>query len=303
MNAHDSGLLIIDKPAGMTSAAVTSKVKRWLGVQKVGHTGTLDPFATGVLICCINKATRLAGLVMNGHKTYDALLHLGIETDTQDLEGNITGRAEGTIDFSMETLMTVFDRFKGHSRQQPPVYSALKHNGVPLYKLARQGKPVCKPPRPIEITELNITQVDLPLVRFEVTCSAGTYIRALCADIGSMLGCGGHLRELRRTRSAGFSIDRAVTLNALEQLTSVNDWKSAMIPMKEAVRHFPICVADPNRIEKIRTGRALTREDMNGQSADQEGFIAVVNENDDLLAILNHEKNSTYYPYCCVLIS
>jgi tRNA pseudouridine55 synthase len=207
-------VLIIDKPAGLSSAQVVGRVKKLLHVKKVGHAGTLDPFATGVLVCLVNQATRLAQFFLSSEKQYEAELRLGIDTDTQDRTGQVIRRRP--IPEGVEAaLQRVCDRFVGDIAQIPPAFSALKHQGVALYKLARSGKPVRKPARNIRIEQLQIRSISLPTVRFSVTCSAGTYIRTLCADIGEMLGCGGHLSELRRTVSSGFNIDEAISLEAL----------------------------------------------------------------------------------------
>ena len=195
MKIESSGMLIIDKPAGITSAKVVALLKRNAGLRKVGHTGTLDPFATGVLICCVNQATRLARFFLHGSKKYQGTLVLGTETDTLDGTGNVTATCEHT-DFSVDRIESAFRRFVGAIDQVPPVYSALKHHGVPLYKLARKGTPVQKPARQVTISSLDILNIDLPKIDFQVACSAGTYIRTLCADIGTELGCGGHLQRL-----------------------------------------------------------------------------------------------------------
>ncbi|MBW1845643.1 MAG: tRNA pseudouridine(55) synthase TruB [Deltaproteobacteria bacterium] len=210
---HDiNGLLVIDKHASITSARAVAIVKKLCGVRKVGHTGTLDPFATGVLICCMNKATKLATFLLRGNKKYFAVLHLGVETDTQDSTGTIISTSD-RVEFSEEAIKDVFDKFIGTVEQFPPVYSALKHKGVPLHKLARSGKAVSKPPRRVHISSIEIKEIVLPLVQFEITCSAGTYVRTLCSDIGKHLGCGGHLKALRRTESSGFAIEDALTLS------------------------------------------------------------------------------------------
>ncbi len=197
-----NGVLVVDKPAGISSAKAVAIVKRLLGVRKAGHAGTLDPLATGILVCCLNRATRLAYFLLKGAKTYKAVLHLGVETDTQDATGNIITQHRNIIANEAE-IRAVIKRFEGKIKQLPPVYSALKHDGVPLYKLARRGKPVQKPAREVFIKKIRIHAIDLPYIRFTVSCSTGVYIRALCADIGTTLGCGGHLKELRRVASSG----------------------------------------------------------------------------------------------------
>ena len=194
MGANEfSGIIVVDKPANITSARVVAVIKKRLGARKVGHTGTLDPFATGVLICCINKATKLARFFLQGWKKYTAVLHLGIETDTQDSTGSIISTSD-RIDCSEKKIQSVIQQYEGTIEQFPPLYSALKYKGVALYKLARSGKPVQKPARRVFISYIKILEIRLPFIRFETFCSAGTYIRTLCADIGTSLGCGGHLK-------------------------------------------------------------------------------------------------------------
>ena len=302
METMINGILVVDKPAGMTSAAVVAKVKRLTKVKKVGHTGTLDPFATGVLVCCINKATRLAGYLLKGHKTYDALMHLGVTTDTQDATGTVIGRKNDGLDFSEDMLVDAFNRYKGISKQQPPAYSALKLNGVPLYKLARAGKTAQKPPRQIEITDICITRIELPFVRFKVSCSAGTYIRTLCADIGNDLGCGGHLKDLRRTESGGFSIDQAISLKDFEILAQKYQWTEVLMNMSAALKDIPVCIVSGETINKIKNGVILTPKDLNNNFTNNSGLIQVTDSNNNLLAILNHEKAWPNFSYCCVLI-
>jgi len=211
-----NGIMLIDKPAGISSAKAVSKVKRLLKVKKVGHAGTLDPFATGLLICCINKATKLSGQFLSGKKTYEAVMRLGIETDSQDFTGKIISQTE-VPEISKQQIEEVFRSFEGEIEQIPPVFSALKHNGVPSYKLARKGIAIEKPARQITIFNLEINDIKLPEIRFTAQCSAGTYIRTLAADIGKKLGCGAHLTELRRIESSQFHIRNAISLENLEK--------------------------------------------------------------------------------------
>lgn len=296
-----SGLLIVDKPAGISSARVVARVKALLKAKKVGHTGTLDPFATGVLVCCINRATKLARFFLRGNKKYEAVLRLGIETDTQDSTGNIT-RVCDPGKFSEETIKSVFKRYEGTLTQVPPVYSALKYKGIPLYKLARRDKPVQKPARKISIIELGIRDIRLPTIRFEVFCSAGTYIRTLCADIGAALGCGGHLKELRRIESSGFTIKQAITLEELKDLARTNQSSGRIISMTDALKHFPEHTADQMLEQKIKHGQILTKNDIVSETANpSEGFIKIVDAEKQLIAVLKHVGDRDKYDYVCVL--
>ncbi|MCP4369193.1 MAG: tRNA pseudouridine(55) synthase TruB, partial [Deltaproteobacteria bacterium] len=256
-----SGVLVVDKPAGISSAKVVAIVKKALSAKKVGHTGTLDPYATGVLVCCINHATKLAKFFLQGKKKYTALVHLGVETDTQDSTGIITSKCN-KVYFSENKILSVFKRFEGKIEQLPPVFSALKHKGVPLYKLARKGKPVQKPSRSVFISYIDILDLNLPFVRFEVLCSSGTYVRTLCSDIGTSLGCGGHLKELRRTESSQFTIQDAVTISELEELAKCGKLSQRLINMAGALKDMNSFIANDDLTQKIFRGNIITSEDI-----------------------------------------
>jgi tRNA pseudouridine55 synthase len=302
MRNKSDGFLIIDKPADISSAKVVSQVKKLLGAAKVGHTGTLDPFATGVLVCCINNATRLSRFLTHDKKTYSAVIKLGIETDTQDLTGNIISSCN-KVNFSSSELEMTFKRFEGEIKQQPPVYSALKHKGVPLYKLARKGKPVQKKPRRVFISYIKILKISLPLVHFEVSCSSGTYIRTLCADIGNVLGCGACLKELRRVENNGFKISEALTLEEVRNLNMCNRLSARVINMSNPLDYMPGCIADDFLAAKLKHGHTITKKDIALKQAHiNEGCIKVLDKNDNLMAILKMGKNSEKYQYCCVFL-
>jgi tRNA pseudouridine55 synthase len=295
-----SGVIVVDKPPGITSAKVVARVKKLLKARKAGHTGTLDPFATGVLVCCINRATKLSRFFLHGEKKYEAVLHLGIETDTQDSTGNVTNICNN-VEFSKKTIQSAFRRFEGTIKQLPPVYSALKHKGIPLYKLARNKRPVQKPARQVSIIYLKILEVHLPTIRFEVFCSAGTYIRTLCADIGTSLGCGGHLEELRRIESSGFTIADAVTLEKLEDLTFSKNSSDRIISMSNALKGIPEHIADKVLVNKINHGHIITKNDFMLETINAfEGFIKIVDTDKDLVAVLKYTKDKNRYDYCCV---
>ena len=303
MGMETNGIVVIDKPAGITSAKVVAIVKKLLRVKKVGHTGTLDPFATGVMICCINQATRLARFLLSGHKTYEAVLRLGIDTDTQDSTGMVTSQCE-SIEFSEKKIRSVLNQFTGTILQQPPVFSALKHKGVPLYKLARSGQPVRKAARRVQITAMDVRSIELPEIRIGVSCSAGTYIRTLCADIGATLGCGGHLQALRRIESSGFSIREAIPLTALEAFVASGNVQDCIIDMAGALPNMPAFVAEGALKDKIRFGKSLTVADMDPGRIDLSGdFIKVIDPENRLLAIVSLNKKDRTYKYNCVFHS
>ncbi len=299
-----NGIIIIDKPVDISSARVVSIIKKTLNAKKVGHAGTLDPFAEGVLICCVNQATKLADFFLHGTKKYIAELKLGEETDTQDLTGTVISSAEPG-NYSIETIQKVFKAFEGPLEQLPPVYSALKHKGVPLYKLARSGKPVQKPPRQVKIYSIAVLDIALPLIRFEVSCSAGTYIRTLGTDIGKMLGCGGHLNALKRTASSGFTLDQAVSLSALKNLAPGARQPEKFISMADALPEMPACRADTHLVKKIRHGQTITARNLFGASGLDTGRTAgskikVVDQTGELVAILNYQEHDQRLNYCCV---
>jgi tRNA pseudouridine55 synthase len=319
MQQEINGILAVDKPSGMSSARLTAKIKRLLGVKKAGHTGTLDPFATGVMLLCIGKATKLARFFLHGIKTYEGVIRLGIETDTQDLTGLITA-TYNTDSISEAAVFNAFEKFKGPIRQIPPIFSALKHEGVPIYKLARMGKPVQKPARSIHIYDLEILDISLPEIRFRVTCSGGTYIRTLSVDIAKALGCGGHLKTLRRTQNHGFKIEETISLSEIEKIAQL-EYPDALkrisgflIPMAEALPDMPEYIVQEDIAKNILNGVPVHSENLNemtkqgrrsdikdfGPEKTAEEYVKVVNTDGDLLAVLSREKNQNNYNFCCV---
>jgi tRNA pseudouridine55 synthase len=295
----ESGVIVVDKPVGMTSARVVAAVKKLFDAKKTGHAGTLDPLASGLLVCCINKATRLSGFFMKGRKTYEAVCRLGTTTDTQDAEGAVL-KVKAVAGIDDKSLLKAFGRFTGTIDQTPPVYSALKHQGVPLYKLARAGKPVEKPPRQVHIFALELLNIAIPDVRFRVTCSAGTYVRTLCADIGAVLECGGHLTELRRLESGGFTLSDAWTLSELKAEAKAGSLKNRLIGMADALKGMPTVVADESLSEKVCHGRPLNPLDLVSSPAVESGEFKIVDSDNRLLAVVSRDGSSETIPYCCV---
>lgn len=292
--------MVIDKPAGITSAGVVARIKRAFRGRKVGHTGTLDPFATGVMVCCVGRATKLARFFLHGPKTYLATLCLGVETDTQDATGEVTAKGDAT-GLCAPDVVAALSQFEGDIMQTPPVFSALKHRGTPLYKLARSGRPVQKPPRKVHISALEIRQMALPEVRFSVSCSAGTYIRTLCADVGRVLGCGGHLRALHRVNSCGFDITESISLDHAQKLAESGEISGHIISMADALRHIPVHVADHGLAAHIVHGRQLTRQDIPGlPGGNLKNYIKIVDMHHDLLAVLQATEQGDGLKYCCV---
>ncbi len=233
-----NGIIVVDKQPGFTSHDVVAKLRGICGQKKIGHTGTLDPAATGVLPVCLGSGTKLCGMLNEKDKEYVAELRLGVETDTQDMTGQVL--ATHTVEADEDTVRRVCLGFEGDYAQIPPMYSALKVNGKKLYELARAGKEVERRARPVIIHELEILSMELPLVRMRVVCSKGTYIRTLCHDIGRKLGCGGSMQSLRRTRVGVFGQDGAVTLEELQRLKDEGSLRSRVIPVD---RMFADCPA------------------------------------------------------------
>ncbi|AZY49777.1 tRNA pseudouridine(55) synthase TruB [Bordetella avium] len=225
------GVLLLDKPVGLSSNHALQRAKRTLDAAKAGHTGTLDPFATGLLLCCMGRATKISGAMLNADKTYRATLQFGEETDSGDLTGNIVARApEDFPGVEEANLREVLSRFQGSIEQIPPMYSALKRDGKPLYEYARAGIELERPPRRVMIYRIELLSFTGHQAEIDVACSKGTYIRTLAQDIGRALGCYAHLFALRRTQVGPFSLDRAVTLDALQAMT---DPKAALLALNE----------------------------------------------------------------------
>ena len=211
------GVLLLDKPAGMTSNSALQKVRRLFNAAKAGHTGTLDPMATGLLPLCFGEATKFAGELLAADKRYVAIVRLGVRTDTADAEGQILETRP--VEVTREQLEAVLARFRGDILQVPPMHSALKRDGRPLYEYARKGIELERAPRAVTIHSLDLRSLEGDHIEFDVDCSKGTYIRTLAQDIGEVLGCGGHLTALRRTRIGSLHLEEAFTLDALEAMT------------------------------------------------------------------------------------
>jgi len=296
-----NGILVVNKPEGFSSAQMVARVKHLLKAARAGHAGTLDPFARGVLICCINQATRLARFLLHDAKTYAAEMTLGVETDTQDRTGRVVAEGDWST-VTAEQIESCLKGFEGTRSQAPPVYSALKHEGVPLYALARRGTPVRKPERSVRIDYIRMQAVALPRVRFAVRCSAGTYVRTLCADIGRALGCGAHASELTRTESGGFRIEQALSLETLASMSREGLAGRQVIPMARALNGWPEVAADPALLAKIRHGRRLGWEELGSDRAQPSAgsLIKVVDARGELAAVLQVASAGRGLDYCCV---
>jgi tRNA pseudouridine55 synthase len=248
----ESGLLLVDKPEGPSSAHVVSRVKKILGAKKVGHLGTLDPFASGLLLLGINEGTKVADIFLGAVKSYHGVMVLGVETDSQDATGNIltVGPAPAVGDTE---LLVLEKKFTGDLQQVPPMFSALKKDGVRLYRLARQGKEVPRESRPIRIEKLCLRRLNNAELEFDVTCSRGTYVRTLAADMGMYLGCGAHLKSLRRTACGHLTVEEAVTMDEIERLDAKTGFP--MITLHAALSHLR-AVTWPNQfLSRLRLGQ------------------------------------------------
>lgn len=258
-----SGIINVYKEAGYTSFDVVAKLRGILGIKKIGHTGTLDPDAVGVLPVCIGKATKVCDLLTDKDKTYRCVMRLGIVTDTQDMSGKIL--KQNLVQVEPEYVKEVLYSFVGESTQIPPMYSALKVNGQKLCDLARQGIEVERKPRKIYISDMVIQDIQLPRVSFQVTCSKGTYIRTLCQDVGDKLGCGACMESLERSRVSVFSIEESLKLNEIEQFVKDGKIQEKILSVSELFADYPVVYGKKDSEKKLRNGNSLLKEEVTGE--------------------------------------
>jgi len=278
-----NAVIVVDKPAGITSAEVVRRLKRSVKPARVGHLGTLDPFATGVLPILIGEATKLAPFLAGGDKRYAGLIKLGVETDTLDPEGSVVRTAPvPTLD--PQCVAAIERQFSGTLSQVPPVFSAIKRAGVPLYRLARKGGEVRPPqPREIKVGSFKLETASSDTLRFELDCSAGTYVRALARDIGVALQSAAHLAELRRLQSGGFSLRSAAPLErVLAAIDAQNLASIELIAPADALGHLPRVVVDEARERRVRNGDSSALDAIAPAGAD---LFRVVQSRGDLVAI------------------
>ncbi len=253
------GIMVVDKPEGPTSHGVVSIVRRGTGVRKVGHAGTLDPRASGVLVLCLGPATRLSEYLSSSNKLYEAKVRFGESTETYDAEGATTkSTGEAPTEAQVEAAL---EMFRGEIEQFPPPYSAIKLQGKKAYELAREGKPVALDPRNVTVYELTKLEYDPPELNIRVECSAGTYIRSLAHDLGETLSTGAHLSALRRLRAGPFGLEDAVTLNELEKAMGRGEWQRWVRPAAEALPDLPIVTVEEPDLERIRNGLRIPSSD------------------------------------------
>ncbi len=259
------GMLLLDKPVGLSSNQALQQAKRLLNARKAGHTGSLDPIATGLLPLCFGETTRISSMFLDADKTYRTTIRLGIATDTGDHEGRV--EHQSPVDCNSQQLHAALDSFRGSFAQTPPMYSALKKDGQPLYKLAREGITVEREPRMVTVYSLSLEAWHDDLLELTLSCSRGFYVRALAADLGEILGCGAHVCELRRTAVGHLSLDQAVTLDRLESADAAEREKF-LLPTEQALAHLPevhlpenlafyLCRGRPVRAESVPQGGSV----------------------------------------------
>jgi tRNA pseudouridine55 synthase len=279
-----NGVLVLDKPPGMSSAVAVDHVKKRLGAKRAGHGGTLDPIATGVLPICLGEATKLAAYLLADDKEYEADALLGVETDTLDRTGNVVAtRACDAI--TRDALAAVLAARLGEQDQVPPMFSAIKQGGVRLYHRARAGEEVERAPRRVRIDRLELLAFEPPRIRIAIACSKGTYVRSLVADIGTALGCGAHMAELRRTRSGTFTLAMAHDLDRLDNFT--------LVPLEQATQ-LPIVVSPAELVPRVRSGVQLP-PDAFGVPPDNYARFQLFDPERRLVAVAHVEGNRVLY--------
>jgi tRNA pseudouridine55 synthase len=274
----DFGLLIVDKPVGPTSHFVVHTVRQGTGIRKVGHAGTLDPRASGVLVLCLGAATRLSEFLSTSDKQYLAVVRFGLSTRTYDGGGDIVSHSGRAPDRS--AIEAALPRFLGEIEQVPPPYSAIKVAGQKAYELARRGEEVDLGPRRVTIRDLRLLRYDPPDLELEIECSAGTYIRSLAHDLGEQLGSGAHLAALRRTRAGPFGVEQAVPLSRLQESFAGRGWEKFLLPPTAALPGLPQVAVSEGMVERLRNGMAIPAS---GVAA---GKAAAIGPGGNLVAIL-----------------
>ena len=278
-----SGVINIYKEAGYTSHDVVAKLRGILKQKKIGHTGTLDPQAQGVLPVCLGKGTKLCDLLADHDKEYEAVLRLGITTDTQDMEGNVL--QESSVQVSEEEVRTCILSFQGEQMQVPPMYSALKVNGKKLYELAREGKVVERKARPVTFHKIEVLWMELPKVKIRVQCSKGTYIRTLCHDIGEKLGCGGCMEELLRTRVERFALEDAVKLDEVQKAMEEGTVDSLILPVDRIFDQYPTAKTTTQGDLLVHNGNRLFSELLQEEPEAESGYVRVYDSEDTFIGL------------------
>jgi tRNA pseudouridine55 synthase len=278
--AELNGIVLVDKPAGMTSHDVVDRLRKAAGMRKIGHTGTLDPAATGLLILCLGNATRLSETLTGLPKTYEGYLRFGVATDSHDMDGKVLETHE-VPEIRAEEIQSAFDEFTGDIQQMPPMVSAVKIGGERLYKKARKGEVVERPARDVTVHEFVLLDWSAPLARFRVSCSSGTYVRSLCHDVGSRFGCGGVLDSLRRTAVGTHQVANATPL---EQFQTREDVERAMVPLNQAL-DLPEVIVIRAAERLVASGSPLRRTELESQCPINHGWVQVKSKRGELLAL------------------
>lgn len=281
-----SGVLVVDKPAGPTSFEVVRRLRSALGVKKVGHTGTLDPLATGLLTLCLNRATKLVPFLQAGEKEYQGSMILGLSTDTDDITGRVTSK-KICLNIGPRDIIKAAREFIGVIEQIPPAYSAVKFQGRPAYKLARQGEKVPVKSREVIIHDLAVTEIDLPRISFHVRVSKGTYIRSLAADLGRRLRTGACLRTLRRLSSVPFTLDTAVPLDEAEDLARAGRLEERVIPLEQALSFMPEVRISGDAVRLVENGQPLPLTSLD-DFRPQPGPVRILAKGIGLLAVYQY---------------
>jgi len=276
-----NGLLLVDKPAGVTSHDVVDKIRRAAGIRRVGHTGTLDPGATGLLVLCLGVATRLSEHLTGLDKVYEGAMKLGLVTDSYDMDGKVLEENPAPQDLTAEDIQRACDGFTGDIMQVPPMVSAVKVGGERLYKRARQGEVVERAPRQVTVREFRVLAYEPPLVQIRVKCTRGTYVRSLCHDVGQELGCGATLASLRRTYVGQFSVEDALGANEFKQ---ADDVASRLIPIDSALT-LPSVTIRPGSRSTVVSGAALNADDLDGGCPASKGWVQIKSGSGQLLAL------------------
>ena len=284
-----SGVINIYKEAGYTSHDVVAKLRGILKQKKIGHTGTLDPQAQGVLPVCLGKGTKLCDLLADHDKGYEAVLRLGITTDTQDMEGNVL--QESSVQVSEEEVRTCILSFQGEQMQVPPMYSALKVNGKKLYELAREGKVVERKARPVTFHKIEVLWMELPKVKIRVQCSKGTYIRTLCNDIGEKLGCGGCMEELLRTRVERFALEDAVKLDEVQKAMEEGTVDSLILPVDRIFDQYPTAKTTTQGDLLVHNGNRLFSELLQEEPEAESGYVRVYDSEDTFIGLFEKKTD------------
>lgn len=286
------GIINVYKEKGFTSFDVVAKMRGICGQKKIGHTGTLDPDAEGVLPVCLGKATKVCDMLTDSDKIYRATMLLGVETDTQDMSGRILAE-HGTEAVTKEQVLEVIDSFRGEIAQIPPMYSALKVNGKKLCDLARSGITVERKARPVTIYEIRVEQIALPRVTMTVHCSKGTYIRTLCNDIGQKLGCGAAMESLLRVQAAGYRVEDSIRLDELQQLKEAGTLQTAVRPVEDVFAVYPPATIRPAAEKLLKNGNTIPERMFVEDQLTHDGEIRVYDSAGRFCAVYRYSKEKS----------